>query len=206
MSLPPRPFQTLNEIAIRWSVMPIDVIGYAVDGLIALSTAATPIKTDSGKIICDLVEVAGADVLPLFRPHGAKPEKVLLRRVRPHGESEWQWISEPYEGLVVTPADVLVTRTEVQRFERKHPPSEVATSEGQARRRSPGPGAPPKYDWDTFFAAMTRRIFVDGLPKTQGELVREMLDWFQSRSDQQAPDESTVRRKVALVWRELNRA
>jgi hypothetical protein len=53
---------------------------------------------------------------------------------------------------------------------------------------------------------MTRRIFADGLPKSQGELVREMLDWFQSRSDHQTPDESTVRRKVALVWRELNRA
>ena len=206
MSLPPRPFQTLNEIAIRWSIMPIDVVGYAVDGLISLSIAAPPMKTDSGKIICDLVEVAGTDVMPLFRPHGARPEKVLIRRVRPHGESEWQWISDPHEGLSVMPADVLVTRTEVQRFERTHPPNELAASERQARRRPPGPGVPPKYDWDTFFAALMRRIFVEGLPKTQGELVREMLDWFQSRSDQQTPDESTVRRKVALVWRELNRA
>lgn len=98
-----------------------------------------------------------------------------------------------------------VTRTEAQRFERKHAPNEGVAPEGQARRRPPGPGAPPKYDWDTFFAAMTRRIFVDGLPKTQGELVREMLDWFQSRSGQQTPDESTVRRKVAMVWRELRR-
>ena len=206
MSLPPRPFQTLNEIAIRWSVMPIDVIGYAVDGLIALSIAAPPMKTDSGKIICDLVEVAGADVLPLFRPHGAKPENVVIRRVRPHGDSEWQWISEPNEGLLATSADVLVTRTEVQRFERKHAPGEVGASERQARRRPPGPGAPPKYDWDIFFAAMTRRIVVDGLPKTQGELVREMLDWFQQRQGEPLPDESTVRRKVAMVWRELNRA
>jgi hypothetical protein len=50
-----------------------------------------------------------------------------------------------------------------------------------------------------------RRIFVQGLPSTQAELVREMLDWFQNRSDKQAPDESTVRRKIAMVWRELNR-
>ncbi|MGE0751467.1 MAG: hypothetical protein AB7K64_12885 [Variibacter sp.] len=185
--------------------MPIDVVGYAVDGLIALSIAAPPMKTDTGKIICDLVEVAGADVLHLFRSHGAKPEKVLLRRVRRHGESEWHWISEPNEGLVVMPADVLVTRTETLRFERKHTPNEAATSESQARRRPPGPGVPPKYDWDTFFAAMTRRIFVDGLPKTQGELVREMLDWFQSRNGENTPDESTVRRKIAIVWRELKR-
>ena len=93
-----------------------------------------------------------------------------------------------------------------QRFERKHAPGEVGASERQARRRPPGPGAPPKYDWDIFFAAMTRRIFVGGLPKTQGELVREMLDWFQQRQVEPLPDESTVRRKVAMVWRELNRA
>jgi hypothetical protein len=53
---------------------------------------------------------------------------------------------------------------------------------------------------------MTRRIFVNGLPKTQGELVHEMLDWFQERHGEPSPDESTVRRKVAMVWRELKRA
>jgi hypothetical protein len=50
---------------------------------------------------------------------------------------------------------------------------------------------------------MTRRIYADGLPSTQSELVREMLEWFQTRQDEHTPDESTVRRKVALVWREL---
>jgi hypothetical protein len=206
MPLPPRPFQTLNEIAIRWGVMPIDIIGCAVDGLIALSIAAPPVKTDSGKIICDLVEVAGTDVLPLFRPHGAKPDRVSIRRVRPKDEHDWQWISEPSEGLLIASPDVLITRAEIQRFERKHPPTEGAASGGQPRRRPPGPGVPPKYDWDTFFAAMMRRIFVDGLPNTQGELVREMLDWFQQRPGEPLPDESTVQRKVATVWRELKRA
>jgi hypothetical protein len=65
---------------------------------------------------------------------------------------------------------------------------------------------PPRYDWDTFFVAIARRIYDNGLPKTQGELVREMLDWFQARHEDHTPDESTVRRKVAMVWRELKRA
>jgi hypothetical protein len=58
---------------------------------------------------------------------------------------------------------------------------------------------------DTFFVAIMRRIYDHGLPSTQGELVREMLDWFMAQHEKQAPDESTVRRKVALVWRELKR-
>jgi hypothetical protein len=32
-----------------------------------------------------------------------------------------------------------------------------------------------------------------------------MLDWFMARPEEHAPDESTVRRKVALVWREMKR-
>src|SRR5262245_1732670 len=59
---------------------------------------------------------------------------------------------------------------------------------------------------DTFFVAIARRIYDNGLPKTQGELVREKLDWFQARQHDHTPDASTVRRKVAMVWRELKRA
>ncbi len=63
-----------------------------------------------------------------------------------------------------------------------------------------------RYDWDTFFGALARRIHDNGVPATQAELVREMLDWFQARHEEHPPDESTVRRKVAVVWREINRA
>jgi hypothetical protein len=50
-----------------------------------------------------------------------------------------------------------------------------------------------------------------GLPSTQSELVRWSAKcstgiWYQTRRDEQAPDDSTVRRKIALIWRELNRA
>jgi hypothetical protein len=65
---------------------------------------------------------------------------------------------------------------------------------------------PPRYEWDAFYAAIARRVHEHGIPKTQAELIREMLDWFEQRGNEQAPDESTVRRKIAVVWRELNRA
>ena len=212
MPLPPRPFHNLSDIANRWSVVPIDMVGWASEGLLALSIAVPPVKTVSSNILCDLVEIAGTDVLPLFRPDGARLERVAIRRIRAHGETEWQWISEPRDGLMIAAHDVLVTRAEVQRFERQHDLHDGAASRSvkqagrMGRRRPAGPGAPPRYDWDTFFVAITRRVYDQGLPSTQSELVREMLEWFQTRQDEHTPDESTVRRKVALVWRELNRA
>jgi hypothetical protein len=196
MALPPRPFHTLNDIAMRWAVIPIDIVGWAADGLLALSIAVPPTTTASSRVLCDLVEIAGTDVLPLFRPDGARLERVAIRRIRAHGETEWQWISEP--AVFITAPDVLVTRTEVQRFERQHElyggaaPRDMQGPARRGRRRAAGPGAPPRYDWDTFFVAITRRIYAHGLPSTQGELVREMLDWFQARQDEHAPDESML--------------
>jgi hypothetical protein len=85
MPLPPRPFESLNDLAIRWAVMPIDIAGWAADGQIALSIAAPPVRTEASRVVCDLVEIAGTDVLPLFRPEGARLEKVHIRRVRTQG-------------------------------------------------------------------------------------------------------------------------
>jgi hypothetical protein len=198
---------TLHDVAIRWSALAIDVVGWAADGLLTLSIAIPPVKTISSRMICDLVNIAGTDVRPLFRPDGSHLDVVSIRRIRGPGESEWQWISEPADGIAVTAPEVLVTRAEVQRFELEHDlhlGGQVADRRGQDR--GAGPGVPPRYDWDTFFGALARKIYDNGLPSTQAELVREMLAWFQSRHKEHAPDESTVRRKVAVVWRELKRA
>jgi hypothetical protein len=109
----------LNEVAIRWSAQPIDVVGWATDGLLAVSIAVPPVKTVSSRVVSDFVDVAGADVLPLFRPDEARPNKVSVRRVRELGESEWQWISEPVEGIAITAPEILIMRAEIQRFERE---------------------------------------------------------------------------------------
>ena len=49
MPLPPRPFHSLSDIANRWSVLPIDIVGWATEGLLALSVAAPPVKTASSR-------------------------------------------------------------------------------------------------------------------------------------------------------------
>ena len=114
------------------------------------------------------------------------------------------------DGIGITAADVLVRRAEVERFERQygffnglHVPG---GGSGPTERRRGGPGVPPRHDWDAFYAALTRRIHDHGVPATQAELVRDMLAWFEARDVEHAPDESTIRRKITPVWRELSRA
>src|SRR5947209_5616572 len=50
-SLPPRFFYCLAEAAARWSVIPFDVVGWASEGLLALSIALPPVKTGPSETI-----------------------------------------------------------------------------------------------------------------------------------------------------------
>ncbi|HWV42822.1 hypothetical protein [Pseudorhodoplanes sp.] len=209
MSLPPRSFYSLTEVAVRWSVMPFDVIGWSTDGLLALSIAVPPVKTEPAETLSGLVDVEAPHLLPLFRRDGAPSPTVVVRRLKA-GEGAFCWIVEPMEGIGITAADVLVRRAEVERFERQygffnglHVPD---VGGGPMERRRGGPGVPPRHDWDAFYAALTRRIHDHGVPATQAELVRDMLAWFEARDVEHAPDESTIRKKITSVWRELSRA
>jgi hypothetical protein len=208
MPLPPRLFHPLTDVANDWSVVPLDIVDWAIGGLLELSLAAAPTKTDSGKTLFGLVEIAGADVRQLFLPGAVAETAVAIRRMREHGQTEWQWISEPAAGLIAALRDIFIVQSEVESFAQRFGVDRDARygntkqpSQPPPRTRPAGPGAPPRYDWDRFFVEITRRIFVHGLPRTQSELVREMADWFHTRG--RPPDESTIRRKVALVWREL---
>ena len=208
--LPPRSFYCLAEVAVRWSVTPFDVIGWSTDGLLAISLALPPVKTAASETVSGLVDVEAPLLLPLFRRDNMPNQSVLVRRVKA-GEGGFHWISEPAEGLPVAAADVLVKRSEVARFEeqfglfngqRLSPLSE----EEVPRRRRAGPGAPVRYDWDRFSGALARFIHDHGIPRTQSELVREMLTWFESAGIDHVPDESSVANKVRAAWRELHRA
>jgi hypothetical protein len=204
MPLPPRPFHVLNDVAVRWSVLPLDIVAWATDGLLALSAALPPVRAASSRMISDIVEIAGSDVLPLFRPDGARLESVSIRRVRGHGETKWQWITEPPDGIGITAPEVLIRRGEVERFEQQHDlsggavPRAIQPSDPE-RLRVASPGAPPRFDWNAFTGAVARRVHDEGMPSSQGELIRDMLDWFGATFGA-VPDESTVRRRVQALW------
>lgn len=107
------------------------------------------------------------------------------------------------------PSSVLIARTEAERFEREHGlfGHLSAGNERHPVKVSEIPlgqsGAPARYDWNAFAGAVARRIHDEGMPASQGELVRDMLDWFAASGA--VPDESTVRRRVQALWAVLTK-
>lgn len=52
-----------------------------------------------------------------------------------------------------------------------------------------------------------KRLHDRGLPPRQSDLIAEMQEWFIAHSaDGVAPDESTIRQRIRVIWRELNAA
>lgn len=206
MHLPPRPFYSIDEIAGRWQVAVLDLVGWAMEGTLALSAAMPPIESGPERKVAGVVEIPGEEVFPLFRRDDAV-SRVQVRRFR-LGPGEWSWITEPPEGVPIGRADILLPRAEVERFERRCGRFVSAARMRQAVKQKryvdgAGPGAPPKHDWDEFFAEIARRVHAEGVPKRQSELVKAMTEWFHARDADAVPDERTIRRKVAVVWRKL---
>lgn len=208
MPAPPRSFLTVSDTAIRWQIPALDIAGWAIDGEIALSAVLPTVETADKQIASGIVEIDGADVVALFRRDGASRKPALVRRFRRSKKSEWEWIARPTDGVAVTAADVIILRKEFERCERAWGLFDASGADTAAKgsslaKRPAGPGAPPKHDWDAFAGAIARRVHDHGMPVSQGELVRDMMDWFAGREDFSPPDERTVRRKVSAIWREL---
>jgi hypothetical protein len=150
------------------------------------------------EIAAGMLIVRGTEVRPLFRPFGNAAKKVYIKQARRPGRSVWLTITEPVKGAKFTAADIMITADEIERFEQAH---EIN------RTRSAGPGAPGKYDWDGFHIAVMKRIHNHGLPATQTALIVEMQEWFIANSTHgSAPDESTIRQRIKVIWRALKAA
>ncbi|MFN0194479.1 MAG: hypothetical protein ACKVP5_21320 [Aestuariivirga sp.] len=208
MPAPPRSFLTVTDTAIRWQVPALDIAGWAIDGEIALSAVLPTVDTADKQVASGIVEIDGADVVALFRRDSASRKPALVRRFRRSKKADWEWIARPVDGVAVTAADVIILRAEFERCERAWGLFDVGAADSGTKASSPakrpaGPGAPPKHDWDAVAGAIARRVHDHGMPVSQGELVRDMMDWFAGREDFLAPDERTVRRKVSAIWREL---
>lgn len=198
MRLPRRFSWHMDAAAARWGCYPADIIDWSLRGDLEISTALPTTSTNRG-------EVSGVFVIPpedfvrMFRRDGSGPKMAAVRRVRrPGPDEEWMRITEPPEGVHLEAADLFITTEEMERFEDIH---------GIGSRARNYQGSSAKWDWEGFYTAMIRRIHEHGLPERQGDLVDEMLAWFERRSDKgEAPDVSTIRKKVSGVWRELREA
>ena len=189
---------TVHDVSVRWGRSQSQIIDWAIADELVIVAAITT-ATIGGEVTGGLHQIAGSDVRPLFRPYGKAEEEVRLKRARKIGGDQCLIVSEPAEGVVITAADVLITAEEVERFEELH---------GLGRVKSPaGPGLPPRYDWDGFYVAVFKRLYTHGFPAKQRELVLEMQEWFIANSSTgEAPDESTIRRRIQAIWHELKAA
>ncbi|MBW7057520.1 hypothetical protein KY389_12590 [Paracoccus bogoriensis] len=195
MAFPPQYFFTLMEAAGRLGCTPSQIVDWAIADEIDLVATIAPVLIGEEEI-GGLMSVAGSEIRPLFRSVGRAEKKVCVRSVRPQGSTEWRLIASPAKGVKLTAGDILITASEIDRFEAAH---------GISRRTNVGPGAPSRYDWDGFYIALKKRVFTHGLPPRQKDLIDEMQEWFIQTSDTgEAPDESTIRRRIRAVWQELH--
>lgn len=80
-----------------------------------------------------------------------------------------------------------------------HRPEPVATPVATNADRKVG-GRPPTYDWDSFILeVICRANSLDGLPVTQAELIRDMLQWFLDTYGVE-PAESAVKQRISKIY------
>ena len=197
MAFPAQYFYSILDVAGRWGCSQTEVVNYAMSDEINLVAGFSAVKFGT-ECAAGLMNVSGSEVRALFRPYGKGAKKIYVTQARQLPGEDWKTITEPARGVRLTAADIMITAKEIDRFEEDH---------GIGRTRSVGPGAPLKYDWDGFYIAVLKRIYSGGFPARQRDLVVEMQEWFVANSAEgDAPDESTIRRRIQAVWKELNPA
>lgn len=96
----------------------------------------------------------------------------------------------------------LITEVEVHR---NNLVDRLATSDpnSAAHQKNKG-GRPEEYDWVGFYHEVIRIADMDGVPDSQAELVKRLLDWFRTKHDKY-PGDSTVKVRVSKLYQALGR-
>ncbi len=185
MPLPRKTLFTLPEIARRWGVGVHDIGCYAIEEVLGLSTVVNGVDVEVGHY----VEGKDRDTI-----------RVCDGRRRLSGVHQVfgfdAWPAFTGECAVIRR---LRAGEERERFEAAHGLNGVVTAR-PAVSRGAGPGRLPRHDWDGFWIAVCTYIHDNGWPETQAALVRNLMDHLDGGSND-APDESTVRKKVSRLWK-----
>lgn len=196
MGLPPRVYYTLGEAAARWGCSIGDVAAYAAAGQIHIATGIPPVRCGE-RIIAGLVHVPAADMLAMFRRCGSGPDRIAVHRIKPLDSEDWIHVDGD-ECLSVAMPDLVIMADDARRFEAEH----------QIFGAVHNIGRPRNYPWEDMLISMMIRVHEQGVPETQAEWVRELVEWFERRNPdgQDIPDESSIRKKIAPIWKLLRGA
>lgn len=194
MSLPPRTFYSFHETLARWGCAAADLAGWAATDHLMLVTSIASVICGK-QPVAGIVGVSAADMMRMFRRYGPSEEECRVFRILPKGSADWQYISEPLDGVVIKITDLMLLAEDVQKFEDQR---------DLLRRPSASAGATPRYDWEGMTIMLFRRFNDQGVPATQAELIAEVQDWFALNSPTgEIPEESTTRKKITPIWRAL---
>ena len=196
MGLPQRAFYPVHETAARWGCTVSDIAGWAAMGTLKIVTGIPPVHCGEQRV-AGLVNIAPTDILPMFRRCGTGPQEAHLLRIQPVEAEGWLYITSPGDGVLVSIGDMMILGHDVHKFE---------TTNDLFGRVTDGAGLSGggDYDWAGMNVKITRRVFEEGLPKSQGEWIRELQDWFSTQSeDGSFPDEKSIRLRLAPILRAL---
>jgi hypothetical protein len=206
-----KPCYALAEICTRWGVTEADLANFALADELVLSAMVVRQPIEEGAV---------EEVDPRQLAHLPERHHWFSGGVELWAQDAWQivivgssrvtsfraaqnryrrvWAPDDEAAEVVLTRDRLVVmHAELIRFEAAQG-GDVEVLRPAAGPASPR-GAPARYDWDAFWCELAVMLQVEGMPPTQAAVIRRMEAWFAERG--QFPDPSTVKRKVALLWR-----
>lgn len=207
-----KPFYELDEVCARFGLEERDLHAFVLSGDLTLSATVAGLRVIHGSV--EWIDVGDCVRVPDGRQHiigtidllrddawtilrdGTKEITSLKAEKDRYIDIDAGWVGT----YTVWRSDLVICRAELQRFA-----GEYLENSAEQERSESGPvrrGAPQKYDWDRFWVEVCRRVFEDGVPATQGEFVRLMLDWF-GETGASVPDHSTVKKKLSPLWRQI---
>ncbi len=203
-----KPFYEIEEILERWQMTRQDMLSFVLSDQLTISITAAGLPITFGcyeeldENIFDRVPmgckwvIGTIDLKPADAWQTLRYGKTTVRDFKSEKDT-FQEISDSraLEGHAIATHDLVVTRAEVERFERE----QLMSSQPIVERRR---GAQQRYDWEGFYIEAALVVYAEGVPATQAEFVSRMGDWF-STQGQTCPDDSTIKKKLKPLWQRL---
>ena len=184
----------LSDLPIRWGHSLADIGGWAFSGRLQIVMPIGPVSCGK-ETVAGMVGVNATDIARLLFVTRGRDQSCHVRRIRAEGAFEWQFITDPAPGIEVHLEDLMLAADDVAEFEQING---LLALGGKTGRRG---GRTANYDWEGMLVDVILEFAIKGLPRTQEDFLKMMLDWFAAESpDGDVPDASTVRKRFARVW------
>jgi hypothetical protein len=207
-----KPFCHIDEALLRWDMTDRDLAAFVLADQLTLSATVAGLEILIGKVedlgdgertrlparfrrVVGTIELEPDDAWRILREGQLE---IFAPRAAPDTHVEICDPSGGGAGHLVNREDLVICSAELDRFEREHG---ITQKDLVPAYR----GAPPRFDWDSFWIEACRLLYEEGVPRTQGEFVRHMATWFEANA-KSSPDESTIKKKLKPLWHAIRPA